>query len=52
MSNDWWESLIVAAANTTDCRFLLTEDLQDRQTLGELTVIDPFQSTLAELPIE
>lgn len=38
----WWDSLIVAAAQVADCRFLLTEDLQDGQELGEVRVLNPF----------
>jgi predicted nucleic acid-binding protein len=38
----WWDSLIVAAAQVADCRFLLTEDLQDGQELGNVQVLDPF----------
>lgn len=39
----FWDSLIAAAAQASGCRYLLTEDLQDGQRLGDLTVIDPFQ---------
>jgi predicted nucleic acid-binding protein len=38
----WWDALIVAAAQVADCRFLLTEDLQDGQKLGEVRVLNPF----------
>ena len=38
----WWDSLIVAAAHSSQCKFVLTEDLQDGQVLGEVRVIDPF----------
>jgi predicted nucleic acid-binding protein len=38
----WWDSMIVAAAHLSECRFLLTEDLQNRMQLNDLTVIDPF----------
>jgi len=41
----WWDSMIVAAANLNECRFLLTEDLQNRMQLNDLTVIDPFSIT-------
>jgi predicted nucleic acid-binding protein len=36
------DALIVAAAQVADCRFLLTEDLQDGQELGEVQVLNPF----------
>jgi len=39
----WWDSLILAAAKRAGCKYLLTEDLQHRQDLDGLTVINPFQ---------
>lgn len=38
----WWDALIVAAADAAGCDYLLTEDLQDGQRLGGVTVVDPF----------
>ena len=38
----WWDALIVAAAETAGCEYLLTEDLQDGQRFGAVTVVDPF----------
>ena len=38
----WWDSLIVAAAQSGNCRVLLTEDLQHGQLFGPMQVIDPF----------
>ena len=38
----WWDSLIVAAAQAANCRYLLSEDLQDGQILDELQVVNPF----------
>lgn len=40
----FWDSLIVAAARVAGCRWLLTEDLQDGQTLDGVTVVNPFRS--------
>ena len=51
-SLSWWDALIVAAAQASNCRVLLTEDLQHGQMLGTVRVIDPFSSperTPAEL---
>ena len=51
-SLSWWDALIVAAAQASDCRVLLTEDLQHGQRFGRVRVIDPFASperTPAEL---
>ncbi len=41
----WWDSLIVSAAKVAECRFLLTEDLQDTQELGKVRIISPFGIT-------
>jgi predicted nucleic acid-binding protein len=41
----WWDALIVSAAQAADCRFLLTEDLQDGQLLGNLRVVNPFNTS-------
>lgn len=38
----WWDALIVSAAHTAECRYLLSEDLQDKQDLGNVQVINPF----------
>lgn len=38
----FWDSLIVAAAKSASCRYLLTEDLQDGQDLDGLLVVSPF----------
>ena len=51
-SLSWWDALIVAAAQASACRVLLTEDLQHGQMFGTVRVIDPFASperTPAEL---
>ena len=40
----WWDALIVAAAQSSECSVLLTEDLQHDQVLGEIRVINPFRS--------
>lgn len=38
----WWDALIVSAAQVGDCGLLLTEDLQEDQTMGRLRVVNPF----------
>jgi predicted nucleic acid-binding protein len=45
----FWDSLIVAAAKTASCRYLLTEDLQADQDLDGVIVINPFRRDPAEL---
>lgn len=37
-----WDSLIVAAAHALGCRHLVSEDLQGRQDLDGLIVVNPF----------
>jgi predicted nucleic acid-binding protein len=41
---NWWDCLIVASAKAAHCRYLLTEDLRDRQRLDEMTVLNPFHT--------
>jgi predicted nucleic acid-binding protein len=38
----WWDSLIVSAAQVAECRYLLTEELQQAQEFGNLQIINPF----------
>lgn len=38
----FWDALIVSAAKSAACRYLLTEDLQTGQDLDGLTVVNPF----------
>ncbi len=38
----YWDALIVAAAKTASCRYLLTEDLQSGQKLDGIEVVNPF----------
>ncbi|RMF83822.1 MAG: PIN domain-containing protein [Nitrospirae bacterium] len=39
----FWDSLIIAAARESGCRYLLTEDLQGGQEVDGVQVVDPFQ---------
>lgn len=48
----WWDALIVAAAQVTGCRFLLTEDLQHQQVFAGVTVVNPFESSPETLPTD
>ncbi|GMV05481.1 MAG: hypothetical protein AMXMBFR53_17590 [Gemmatimonadota bacterium] len=45
----WWDAQIVAAALLSGCGHLLTEDLQDGQTVEGLTVVTPFRHEPASL---
>ncbi len=44
----WWDSMVVAAAQLQDCAVLLTEDLQDGATFGNVTVRSPFTLAVEE----
>ncbi len=38
----YYDSLIVSAATQGNCKYLLTEDLNDGQTIEGVTVLNPF----------
>lgn len=40
----WWDALIIAAAQTCECKVLLTEDLQHGHEFGAVRVLNPFAS--------
>lgn len=42
----WWDSLVVAAAQKSDCSILLSEDLQHQQQIDDVTIINPFITSL------
>lgn len=39
----FWDALMCATASRAGLRYLLTEDLQDGQRLGNLTIVNPFR---------
>jgi len=45
----WWDALIVGAAQLSGCGWLLTEDLQDGQALGDVRVVNPFKHVPEDL---
>ena len=45
----FWDSLIVAAAKTAACQYLLTEDLQDSQDFDGVRIINPFRNDTASV---
>lgn len=45
---NWWDSLIVAAAQLQDCDVLLTEDLQPGMRFDQVTVHNPFAAGVQE----
>ena len=48
-SLSFWDALIVAAAQSADCGFLLTEDLSHGQDLDGVRVVSPFRVGPSEL---
>jgi predicted nucleic acid-binding protein len=44
----WWDSMVVAATQLTQCSVLLTEDLQDKADYGGVTVRSPFTLAVEE----
>jgi len=38
----FWDALVVAAAKSASCHYLLTEDLQAGQDLGGIRIVNPF----------
>jgi predicted nucleic acid-binding protein len=45
----WWDSMLLASATLAGCEFFLSEDMQHEQTIGALTVLDPFKMDQATL---
>jgi len=45
---NWWDCLIVAAAQAQGCALLLTEDLQDGTNYGGVIARNPFKLGVAE----
>lgn len=41
---NWWDCLILAAAQVSACTHLLTEDMQHGQNLDGLIVVNPFEA--------
>ena len=41
----WWDALIVAAAQRSRCRTLLSEDFQTGQDFDGVVVVNPFTTT-------
>jgi predicted nucleic acid-binding protein len=45
---NFWDALILSAAEQAGCRWLLTEDFQAGRSYDSVTVINPFQSSPGE----
>jgi predicted nucleic acid-binding protein len=44
----WWDSMIIAAAQSQGCPILLSEDLQHGMQFDETTIVNPFTISVAE----
>jgi predicted nucleic acid-binding protein len=49
---NWWDSLIIGAAQAQCCTLLLSEDMQDRAVYGGVTVRNPFTLGVSEAAVE
>ncbi len=45
----YWDALIVTAAQLSEAKFLLSEDLQDGQDLQGILVVNPFSHTANDI---
>ena len=49
---NWWDCMVVGAAQAQDCDLLLTEDLQDGAIFGSVKVRSPFTLSVEERAAE
>jgi predicted nucleic acid-binding protein len=47
----WWDCLLLASAIELQCRFFLSEDLQDGHRIRGLTLINPFRHSPPQIPL-
>ncbi len=47
---NFWDALIVAAAEQSGCRYLLSEDFQAGQRFGAVTIVNPFEHPPSAFP--
>lgn len=45
----FWDAMVVAAAERTRCRWILSEDFQSGRVFGSVTVINPFDRLPADV---
>lgn len=45
-SYGWWDCMLLASASLSGADIFLSEDLQDGQKIGAMTILDPFKTTL------
>jgi len=49
LNYNWWDLLILAAALRGNCTYVLSEDLQNDQTIDNLKILNPFTTTINDL---
>lgn len=47
----YWDALILAAAERSGARYLVSEDFQDRRQYGEVRVLNPFTHSPADFAV-
>lgn len=45
----WFDCLLIAAAQQAGCRFFLTEDMADRARFGAVTLVNPFRASPSDI---
>ena len=45
----WFDCLLIAAAELSGCRYFLTEDMSKEAVFGSLKLVDPFRTLPAEI---
>jgi predicted nucleic acid-binding protein len=46
---NYWDAILLAAAEQAGCRYLLSEDFQSGRKYGSVTVVNPFERDPAQL---
>lgn len=47
----WWDCLLLASAIELQCRYFLSEDMQDGHKIRGLTIINPFRHSPPQTPL-
>jgi predicted nucleic acid-binding protein len=45
----FWDALLLASANAADCDYFLSEDLNDGEVYGGVTVVNPFRHSCQDV---
>ena len=47
----WWDCLLLASAIELQCRYFLSEDMQDNRQIRGLTILNPFRHSPPQTPL-